>query len=529
MFSKYIKFVKSLKQIPSPSNVVAALWKHIEFRFKITFFTTLAAGLLAHLYMFVNKLPNYDDVRTLDGFGGSGGSGRWGLAQIGNVVTDLGLMFSLPLFNGLMSIVILAVAACFVVKIFHTRDSILCGLIGCMLIVFPAWTCTFFFMFTSVFYSIAILITVLSVYFTVRYKHGWIAGVIFLTGSLSIYQAYFPLAAALMLIRLIMMCFDENENLKKVVSAAIKSVVCLLMTFILYIMLTEFYCWFTGQALYDYQNINELGFSNLGSLLNVGLLSDVYAKFFSIFADNTLEMSYYPAVRLMNCIMAVVLLIQSFCLFLKIKKNIPKVVLGIIFYLLFPLAMLGIYIMVREEEIVYSILLYPVVSIYIFEIVLCEKFYSSIMKDISLWIISICGGITVFFFIHYANAQYLSMDFTLRQAESYYTTMVSTIKNMEGYHDELEVIFIGETITDASFYQNERMSDFDTTGRERTFLNLYCRDYFMREYCGFQVVVDEFRKKEPAIIYQKEAETMNCYPDDGSMMILGDKLLIRLE
>ena len=59
---------------------------------KIAFISALLFGFLAHNYMFTNKLPNYDDIRTLNGFGTTFKSGRWFLWILGATAYHLDFM-----------------------------------------------------------------------------------------------------------------------------------------------------------------------------------------------------------------------------------------------------------------------------------------------------------------------------------------------------------------------------------------------------------------------------------------------------
>ena len=124
---------------------------------KIAVVSVIVFGLLAHNYMFTNKLPNYDDM-GITGFGATFRLGRWFLWVLGSIVYHLDFSYSLPWINGIVSLVFIAVSAALLVYIFNLKNKLSIILISGMLVVFPSWTSTFFFMFTAPYYSLAVFL-----------------------------------------------------------------------------------------------------------------------------------------------------------------------------------------------------------------------------------------------------------------------------------------------------------------------------------------------------------------------------------
>lgn len=94
-----------------PDNIIQILNKKISRECKLAFLSALIIGLIAHTYMFTNKIPNYDDLRTIDGFGTTFRSGRWFLWIVGTVAYHLDFVFSLPWMNGLIFVCLIALSA----------------------------------------------------------------------------------------------------------------------------------------------------------------------------------------------------------------------------------------------------------------------------------------------------------------------------------------------------------------------------------------------------------------------------------
>lgn len=61
-------------------------------KYRLPFLSAIAAGFLAHMFAFTNKLVNADEAATLFGKGASAVSGRWGLELVKLIFPD----YSMP-------------------------------------------------------------------------------------------------------------------------------------------------------------------------------------------------------------------------------------------------------------------------------------------------------------------------------------------------------------------------------------------------------------------------------------------------
>lgn len=79
-------------------------------RFKKVFICTVMIGLAAHLFNLTNVLKNHDNM-AMYGYGAGIRSGRWFLQWIGELVGDVWGNYNIPFFNGLLTIILLALCA----------------------------------------------------------------------------------------------------------------------------------------------------------------------------------------------------------------------------------------------------------------------------------------------------------------------------------------------------------------------------------------------------------------------------------
>lgn len=199
-------------------SVVKSIYHKLSDKFKIAFISAILFGLIAHIYMFTNKLPNFDDIAYMNKFGTTFRYGRWFLWVMGAVAYHLEYVFSLPWVNGLLTLLTLAASAGIIAELIGLKGKVSNMLLGAALVVFPSWTVTFFYMFTAPYYGFAVFLAVLSVYCTVRCERGILISAILMACSLGIYQAYLPFTATLYVVLLFAMLFEQyhyTEILKK--------------------------------------------------------------------------------------------------------------------------------------------------------------------------------------------------------------------------------------------------------------------------------------------------------------------------
>ena len=92
----------------------------------------------------------------------------------------------------------------------------------------------------------------------------------------------------------------------------------------------------------------------------------------------------------------------------------------------------------------------------------------------------------------------------------------------------MEVVLIGDNFSDESYSDNWLGTPFLYRGRIGAVaqLNQYSRAQFVANYLGYS-----FRAvtEEEAALYAEEIGSMACYPDSGSLLIVEDLVLVRLE
>lgn len=505
-------------------NMIQNLNQRISKKFKVAFVAAFVMGIIAHVYMFTNKLPNYDDLRTLDGFGATFKLGRWFLWFMGAIAWHLDFVFSLPWMNGLITLLFVALSAGFMAELLKIKSNIGNVLLGAALIVFPNWTSSFFFMFTVPYYAVAVFMMVLGVYLCVNYKWGGICSIVLMACSMGIYQAYLPFAATLYVVLLLMRLFDEEEVVQ-VIKSAVYWFINIIFGVVLYFIITKLSLLITGQELTQTKGIDTMGQFDVARFSEI--MRMIFRNITGVFCGNDLEISYNYVTKLMYLLLFLCSIYGIIRLLIREFKKKEYLKCAVVFILLFAfeVAINGIYIMCAEG--IYSLMYYSYVFLMLLPLCMLEhsaKWEPNKLSCCMEFMTAFGLMIGIAGYCHFANAEYLSMELSYEQAKSYCTTLITQIKNVEGYSDELPIAFVGHDIGDKTLYENDVMDVFLFSGRDVTLVEAYSREYLLRYYCGFD---PEYVSKDT--IDADKIARMPLYPDAGAIQVIDGVVVIRLE
>lgn len=508
-------------------DVVKDLYSKLTYRFKIAFMAVIIFGLLAHMYMFTNKLPNFDDLMDIHGFGRTFRNGRWFLWIVGAVAYHLDFVFSLPWINGLVTLVLLGISAGIIADLLKLESKTANVFLGAAIIVFPSWTSTFFYMFTAPYYALAVLMAVVAVWLTVHCKRGLLPSAILLACSLGIYQSYLPFTATLYVVLLFLLLFEEGYGYLDILKKSFFYLINLGLGAILYFVGTKLSLSITGQELTSYKGISSMGKLELSRIPEI--VRTIGTNFFGIFLNNNMEISYNYVTKGMYFVlftMSLMLIVWLFIMQLK-RKDILKAIETVVLAVVYVIAINSIYIMC--EDGIYSLMYFSYVFLLIFPLTLLDRWIGVTRKKtliITEYIMALAIAAGILSYCHFANGQYLSMQLSFEQASSFYTTMVTKIKSVEGYHEDMKVVFSGVDIVDKTLYHNKIMDTFSMSGRDDALADAYSKQNFILYYCGFDARIagiDILTEQSKEIL-----EQMPTYPNEGSIQVLDDAVVVKL-
>lgn len=507
-------------------------WFYSQYKDKVSsymrtaFVSSFLVGLTAHLYMLTNKLPNYDDIVCLTGGGVSLSGGRWMFGLMRQFVSKVMGDYSLPWLYGLLSIILISLSVALIIDFLQIRNRFYSFLVAAVVISYPAFVSTLFFMFLSIYYSIGIFMGTVSVWCTYKFRNGWLYAVPLLACTTGVYQAYMPYVCALFVLIILKNILCAEENIVKKIFLAARVVV---LGSALYMIFLKLSLVLTGRELISYQGLDKIGSINIKTLpLRI---RDAYSNFFGLMYKDVYGLNPYMLNKGMVFISILIVCIVLISWLRKqyIEKRYDLCTWMICFIVIFPLAANGILILVPSEASVYTLMMWGSVCTLILPILVVfwgwiESNRGNIYKFFIEWLFSFVFIIIIVCQCQNANVQYLALDLQYKQAHSYYTVLVTQIKSLDGFSQAMPVVFIGDRFNDETYYTNDHVLG-GGGGRQGSLIGVNTIE-FLKVYLGFDPFIPEDNSKW---IDNQNVKMMPCYPDAGSVKIVDNAIVIKLQ
>lgn len=513
----------------NPQDTIVKFYRsRISRQVKVTFFSTFLIGLLTHAFVLTNVIHNYDNIRCTPMGAGSGAtSGRWVITLIHKVWHKVWGVYNLTFFNGIISLLFIILSACVVVEIYQIKNILNCILIGGILVTFPAVTSLFFFTFTAPYYSMAIFLSVLAVFFYKKGKYGFIISLLCIAFAMGTYQAYLPLTIALFVLLLLEECIQKQWKIIETFTNGIKMLAVLIGGAAAYFGVLKVFLWHYDIELNSYQGIDSMGKIDIREIPT--LIMRCLKNCLLLFRRDYSSISSTAVIRAgVLSLMACTLIFVILNLYMR-HAGMQNIISVIVLCIFLVIASDSIEIMCPNSAI-YSLMTYGVVVLFCTPIILCEicpdllTGFREKFLNIWQWIVTVTVMVMVLNYAWQANGNYMSSYYTTQQTVAYFETLITRIKSVEGYSDQYPVAFIGEDYEDESFSNNWRTTPFWYGGHTLTLLNNYSRDWFLRNYLGYTYtpVSDEIQKT-----LEEQTVDMPSYPDDGSIKVIDGVVVVK--
>lgn len=488
------------------------------------FFSALLFGLAAHMYVFVNKLMNADEVDSLFGKGATVTSGRWGLEAIRFLFPNQ----SMPWLYGIITLLLFAVSACLIIRTFGIKGKLIRILLAGMITAFPSLTGTFCFMFTSSSYALSFFMTVLAVSIFHERKSGWkwIASVLLLTAALSIYQSYIAVAAGLFVLCVFKKCLDGENSFRNIIRSVFGYLGVLALSVGLYFAITVLILKLTGSEFNFYVQQNVYSDGNSVSVPGrIRMAYDFFTYYFTYreFALITSEVSRYAHIVLL--IVCATSIIASAVKFAR-EKKILAVAGMLCSVVILPLAINCLFLVFSKES-VHSLALYSFICVYVLAAMLMENVLSGDekVKKLGRDLVYLCLIIGIVSNVYFANKVYLKLHLQYENAYSFYSILLERVENTDGFDESCSLAMIGD--------QDNKMRRFDEIdtgyiqGPSWDLVNIYSREKFFNNYLGCSIPFADREQIEKLKDDERFIE-MAEYPYDGSIKRIDDCMVVKL-
>ena len=503
------------------------------------FVTTIVFGLLCHGIMLFNKYLTYDDANYFALVGSTYKSGRWMLGILEDLTHVLfgSYPYSIPVVNGFLTIIFIAIAACLIVNLFCINNKLLICAESMLLVSTPVVTSMMGYMFTAPYYGLGLLLSVFGAFLICKYRKWYsvLAGIIVCACSIGVYQAFLPVSLCILLFYMIKEIFDSENAVWTVFLK--KTFYYLATTFAslgIYVLLNKLFLTIHHEQLSDYQGISGMGKASVSEYLHRFLFS--YKNFINpsvgINGEPKLTAFLYPmsARFLYRILLILIAATIVFLIYLAFKSDIRKAFQIFILVCLIPPAVNFIYI-VSDPKVVYSLMLYGQVMIFVFwgwiiQTITPHLRYKTAKRAVSVAGICIIIAFSLIY-LRYDNVCYLKLDLQQSREVSYFTTLVTRIKSVEDYKEEYPVVYINEqkindsTIGEVSELGIVTIPPYHLNAMDS--LNNYAWKSCVKLWTGFSPELKEAKDFENL----QEVKAMPSYPNDGSIKVINNTVVVK--
>ena len=489
----------------------------------------LAAGLLVHLFGLVNILHNNDDIwQQPMGYGAGITSGRWLLTILGDFLSRQGFGYNLPVVNGVLFLALVALCAGVIVSLLAIRSRGMAVLFGMLFSVFPSATSVLFFKYTTVYYGIALLLAVLAAWALQGQRFGLLISALCTALSLGIYQAYVPVTVTLLVLVLLRQALEARTEAKKLLIRGLYFCAALIVGVLLYFVFLKISLAVYHTALSDYQGVDNMGRISLGALPK--LIRRAVGDLCKLPLYDYCGLANIGLLKLAYVVLAGVSGVLGVCLVVTRVKKPGLLVMTLLLCAALPVALNFVVIMCPDTLIytlmVYSFALIPCIPMMLLEVFPEDKGGKG--KAIAAKITAVTVAAMIFSYGYYDNVNYTAMYYANRQVENYWGTLVAQVRMTQGFDTEKEWALIG-SISDP-LLQNGWMDGVTYGGNRFTedLLNQYSRLAWVNNYVGYKIPAAS-EETVAALAASDAVKAMPCWPNQGSIQVIGDTVVIKFE
>ena len=520
----------------TPKQFMEKIIGRLERRHQAAFFGAVILALLIHLPVMLTDVPNHDGLASIYFDQNMITSGRWFLT----VACGFSSYFTVPWVIGLIGILFLGLTAMALTELLEIKKVGTAILVSGLLVAFPALASTFAYVFTLDGYAMALLLAVLSVLVTKKWKKGFLFGALCLAFSMGIYQAYLPFAILLCLYQVVLM-FAEGEwakNRKGLLGRTGSYVAMGVLGFVCYYVILKLLLLIQGKELASYQGIGEMGIAQGEGILSVikGIYSD-FVRFTiggGVFSQNV----FSATAMLLLAVVTICLTLQA-----ASEKKWWKHpgFYGILLLLAVAVPLCTSCIRIVSPELNYHLLMrYQWVLFPMFFLAFSEKRLEerrTAMRQegsfgiLSQWILIGTVGTLIFCYGLADNIAYGNLQKKYEKTYAYCIRLLDRIEQTEGYYQGIPVALVGVVgddpypVTDVTGKVTGNM-----IGLSGDYL-LYTGDNyqaFIKNYLGATLnVVDVDTMGE--IYYTEEYVAMESFPGKDSTKVIGGILYVKTE
>lgn len=525
-------------KIPFSSDYIPGKLRSIPRPVMAAMISALVIGVICHFQALTQQMVNHDTVTTI------GDDGMWLLAQgkwfFGYIASLRGHIATSGI-ESTCALLLLSLCAGLTASVLRIRTTLHAALVGAILVSFPSVFSNMLYLGEDTFYT-ALFMATLAVYLTIKYKFGFLAGIVLLTLSTGTYQAYIGYSAGLFVLVSILDILENKKKPKEILINGLKFLGVLLASVVMYYVCLQILLVVRNTELSAYQGINSFDSITLRKTLK--LMRDAYlasVKFMFYDAAGTGEAIFVWLYRSVIC--ANVILCGFIACKTKLYRKFPMLLLAL-FLLVVALPLSVHAVAVLGQNIgTHWMMKYPFVLMFIAMIVLLEQFVSlhrdekgtekpykqNIFAGIQ-WLTLALSLVLIFNWFLLANQCYQKMRYVYEAIYAKSIGLVDAIYQDEDYTDGIQVVLVGNgpylymDDPKIEFDMYDKFTGFDNT--EGVFYNENIMYIYWRIYLG--TAFNTIPRAEFEAKYLNEINSMSVYPGKDSIQNIDGVLVVKV-
>lgn len=484
-------------------------------------------GLLIHMPAMLSDIPNHDGLSSIWFDQNMITSGRWFLT----VACGFSSFYSIPWVIGLLGMFYLGVAAAALTELLEVRRKWAIVAVSGLLVVFPALASTFAYVFTLDGYMLALLLAVLAVLFTKKYRYGFLPGGLCLAFSLGTYQSYLAIAMILSVFAILMLAMERTGTAEKV-KRGLRYLYMGVLGTVLYYVILQVLLQLQGKKLDSYQGISGLSSDAASS---VGLFDRIVGMYrdFAVFAikGNVLFNNWISVTAWVLLICAA--LLAAFLLAAKRKWwKSPW------FFVIMIVALLGIplvtnIILLVSPTVTYHLLMrYQWVLFPIGLVAFVDRRAGETRAGAALeWAVFGAAFTLVFFYGVTDNIGYSNLQKKYEKTYAYCVRLLDRIEQTPGYYRGIPIAMVGvvgdEQFPDTDITLSVTSGMIGINGDSLLYTGENYR-LFIQHYLGATLNILPAEAMAD-MYYDEEYIAMDSFPGENSIRIIDGIMYIKTE
>lgn len=511
----------------SPAEVLQNIRKKIKWEWKTAFLAAVAIGLLIHLPAMLSDVPNHDGLDSLYFDQNMITSGRWFLT----VACGFSSFYSIPWVIGLLGLLFLGLAAAALVELLEVRKGWAVVAVSGLLVAFPALASTFAYVFTLDGYMLALLLAVLSVLLTRKYRLGFLPGALCLAFSMGTYQAYLPFAMLLSVFALAMQA-GEKGTVREKCGQLLRYLLMGILGAASYYGILQLLLRIQGKELASYQGISGM---TAGAAVEGGLVKTLFRTYRDFLAftckGNVLFNNWISGVACAALAVSALAVLLLVCAQRKWWKNpwFFVIMIGIVIALppvtnviLLVSPSVNYHLLMRYQWVLYLIGMTAVVS----------RYGGEIKRGWAWeWLAFAAAAVLIFFYGVTDNIGYANLHKKYEKTYAYCVRLLDRIEQTPGYYPGIPIAMIG-VVGEEQFPPTDLTTDVTSgmIGLNGDVLLYTGPNYqkFIRNYLGATLnVLPAGAMAE--MYYDEEYVAMDSFPGEDSIRIIDGIMYVKTE